>query len=702
MMEEGVFENAEKSNATILKNVLMQLRKCAIHPYLFNNVEPEPFILAEHLVEASQKMILLDHLLAFLKSRGHKVLIFSQMTRVLDIIQDYLGYRGYNYERLDGSVRGEERFLAVQNFNSNDETFVFLLSTKAGGQGLNLTSADTVIFIDSDFNPQNDLQAAARVHRIGQDRPVKIIRLIGRNTVEEIIMSRAEAKLKLTEKVIENGKFSLNSEDKNASRYAAKELQEILKFGLENLLAEDKLDENMDFEKILGSSENGRWNSSLKEEHDKKMSIEKELTIKDKKPESSDTDTAPQNIYIFEGRDYSHMPSAADITAFERLILAEKQLLQEEYCKTRSREGATSQGDISLIAPRRRMVKVLSPEEQEERLKKRQEQAEKMAQKQIEKQLKKALAKQRKRESIWRAHGYDSANIELKENEDAEKSMLGNDTDDENNDETSANQSLTINYVSGDVTHPVDAKTDVNIMVMCADDSGKWGKGGLFSAMSARSKQPQAQYELAGEMKDLHLGHCHLIPVNDSESRGKGIDLLALIIAQKRTKKSNVLSGIKFSALEKGLQKIHQVAKERKASVHLPRIGYDTPEFNWYGTERLIRKHLASKGIPTYIYYFPRKKATKRKHVLKTPKVSDVNTDTASTDAKKQKIAKTENNSASPLPALFSGIAVHFYNLEDDVIKKLTRYVIAYPLMSDTIFSEEIERINCLFIFISP
>lgn len=114
------------------------------------------------------------------------------MTHMLDIIQDYLTLRGechgtsiivqplndltwlslqgYSYERLDGSVRGEERYLAIQNFNEDEGTFIFLLSTKAGGVGLNLVGADTVIFVDSDFNPQNDLQAAARAHRIGQTR----------------------------------------------------------------------------------------------------------------------------------------------------------------------------------------------------------------------------------------------------------------------------------------------------------------------------------------------------------------------------------------------------------------------------------------------------------------------------------------------------------------------------------------------------
>ena len=96
------------------------------------------------------------------------------MTRMLDIVQDYLGYRGISYERLDGSVRGEERYAAVNTFNLDTDTDVFLLSTRAGGQGLNLVAADTVIFLDSDFNPQNDLQAAARSHRIGQTKPVRV------------------------------------------------------------------------------------------------------------------------------------------------------------------------------------------------------------------------------------------------------------------------------------------------------------------------------------------------------------------------------------------------------------------------------------------------------------------------------------------------------------------------------------------------
>jgi SNF2 family DNA or RNA helicase len=113
--------------------------------------------MGEHIIDNSGKMVLLDKLLKKLKKGSHKVLLFSQMTHMLDIIQDYLHFRNYSYERLDGSVRGDERYLAVKSFQ-DDDTFVFLLSTRAGGVGLNLTAADTVIFFDSDWNPQMDLQ----------------------------------------------------------------------------------------------------------------------------------------------------------------------------------------------------------------------------------------------------------------------------------------------------------------------------------------------------------------------------------------------------------------------------------------------------------------------------------------------------------------------------------------------------------------
>ncbi|CAI8031066.1 Chromodomain-helicase-DNA-binding protein 1-like [Geodia barretti] len=243
----------EGGSKTRLMNILTQLRKCVNHPYLFDGAEPETFQLGEHLVTTSGKLYVIDKLLNHLKQRGHRVLMFSQMTRMLDIIQDYLGYRGYSYERLDGSVRGEERFLAVRNFSEDEQTFVFLLSTRAGGQGLNLVGADTVVIVDSDFNPQNDLQAAARAHRIGQTRPVKVIRLVTRHSVEEMVLKRAMAKLQMTSTVIEGGQFTHGTVSSSSVATDSARLSDILKFGLDTLLGSEEssiVDE--DFERILG------------------------------------------------------------------------------------------------------------------------------------------------------------------------------------------------------------------------------------------------------------------------------------------------------------------------------------------------------------------------------------------------------------------------------------------------------------------
>ncbi|XP_077889781.1 transport and Golgi organization protein 1 homolog [Ictidomys tridecemlineatus] len=146
-----------------------------------------------------------------LLARGHCVLLFSQMTQMLDILQDYMDCKGYSYERVDSSVRGEERHVAIKSFGQQP-IFVFLLSTRAGGVGMNLKAADTVIFSDSDFNPQNDLWAAARAHRIGQNKAVKVIQLIGRDTVEEIVYRKAASKLQLTNTIIKRDHFTLGAQ----------------------------------------------------------------------------------------------------------------------------------------------------------------------------------------------------------------------------------------------------------------------------------------------------------------------------------------------------------------------------------------------------------------------------------------------------------------------------------------------------------
>lgn len=225
----------------------MELRKCCNHPYLIAGAEgriiddmtppshssltPEEkdMLIQQTLINSSSKLVLLDKLLTKLREDGHKVLIFSQMVMMLDILEDYLILRGFPMERLDGGIGRRERQAAIDRFTdpSNDQ-FAFLLSTRAGGLGLNLTAADTVIIYDSDWNPQNDLQAQARAHRIGQTQQVKVYRFVTRNTYESYMLDVVSKKLGL-ESAIMNDDDDLKKED----------IDKLLKFGAYHLFHED-------------------------------------------------------------------------------------------------------------------------------------------------------------------------------------------------------------------------------------------------------------------------------------------------------------------------------------------------------------------------------------------------------------------------------------------------------------------------------
>ncbi|XP_014910169.1 lymphoid-specific helicase isoform X1 [Poecilia latipinna] len=204
-----------------LQNVLMVLKRCCNHPYLVEYpLDPvtQQFKIDEQLVQSSGKFLILDRLLPALKIRGHKVLIFSQMTSILDILMDYCYLRDFRYSRLDGSMPYTERDENIQKFFNDPEVFIFLLSTRAGGLGINLTAADTVIIFDSDWNPQADLQAQDRCHRIGQTKPVVVYRLVTANTIDQRILERATAKRKLEQMVIHKKKFKGGKAELNQSK----------------------------------------------------------------------------------------------------------------------------------------------------------------------------------------------------------------------------------------------------------------------------------------------------------------------------------------------------------------------------------------------------------------------------------------------------------------------------------------------------
>ncbi len=264
-------KGARGNNTPNLVNTMMELRKCCIHPYLIKGTEDR--ILKECgassqdeimgcMIQASGKLVLVDKLLRRLREQGSKVLIFSQMTRCLDLLGDFLAYREYPCERIDGAVKGEDRQAAIDRFcDPKSDSFVFLLCTRAGGVGINLTVADTVILYDSDWNPQNvkkilfvfvysillqDLQAQARCHRIGQEKSVKVYRLITRNTYEREMFDKAGLKLGLDRAVLQRMNIVEGEESgligTHAPQLSKKEVEILLKKGAYGVLMDNDED----------------------------------------------------------------------------------------------------------------------------------------------------------------------------------------------------------------------------------------------------------------------------------------------------------------------------------------------------------------------------------------------------------------------------------------------------------------------------
>ncbi|XP_076609980.1 chromodomain-helicase-DNA-binding protein 4a isoform X2 [Chaetodon auriga] len=232
-------------NQVSLLNVVMDLKKCCNHPYLFPAAAieapkmPNGMYDGSALTKAAGKLLLLQKMMRKLKEGGHRVLVFSQMTKMLDLLEDFLENEGYKYERIDGGITGGMRQEAIDRFNApGAQQFAFLLSTRAGGLGINLATADTVIIYDSDWNPHNDIQAFSRAHRIGQNKKVMIYRFVTKASVEERITQVAKKKMMLTHLVVRPG---LGSKTGSMSK---QELDDILKFGTEELFKDEGEGEN--------------------------------------------------------------------------------------------------------------------------------------------------------------------------------------------------------------------------------------------------------------------------------------------------------------------------------------------------------------------------------------------------------------------------------------------------------------------------
>lgn len=249
-------QNLKATERASLNNIMMQLRKCLCHPFVYNeDIEEKKgtaAVLHRNLVEACSKLQLLEVLLPKLRERGHRVLIFSQFIHMLDIMEDFLDGLEMRYQRLDGNVSSLEKQKRIDEFNAKDSPlFAFLLSTRAGGVGINLATADTVIVLDPDWNPHQDIQALSRAHRIGQTKKVLCFQLMARDSVEEKIVQIGRKKMALDHVVVE----ALDADDADE-----RDVQSILRHGAAALFDDDnppqeiKYD-NESIEKLLDRSQ---------------------------------------------------------------------------------------------------------------------------------------------------------------------------------------------------------------------------------------------------------------------------------------------------------------------------------------------------------------------------------------------------------------------------------------------------------------
>ncbi|ETM40668.1 hypothetical protein L914_13443 [Phytophthora nicotianae] len=608
--KEVIARNAEVLNSAAkaarnripLLNILPQLRKACNHPYLFPGAEPEPFVEGSHLYENSGKLFVLHQILPRLKRKGHRVLLFSQSPPFLDIIQDFLTLESFAYERIDGSVRGKERWQCIERFKKDPETFVFLISTRAGGLGLNLQSADTVIFADSDYNPQTDLQAIARAYRLGQTKPIHVIKFLCANTVEESIYRRTLKKMRMADRIRNLARRS-EDEDDETDDDSNKSLLDMIQFGLHRLMQEaagedeDSLMKPLEeeyiehiltrkslhpIEKIIGGSDD-KTGSTL---------------MSDKLLESGG-DFQEENMYYFEGEDYKK-------TVNNKAQDAE---LLEKLCK----EAATSTKRQTKTAARKRYEQEDEEEDEEDEERAIENEAEQARKREERRQkaLERKLAQ-------WKANKYTSAAIDPADGcvPSSPRSSDGYD---------SSRSPGRLYYQSGDASHPplTSLRSSPYIVVHCVDNSGVWCSRGFFRSLSALSSAIQKQYEAAGRNSDLKLGSAHLIRLPETDNNAPNDGYVCLLVVQGFVgkKKQRVGNGpgviqvirqgksstFRLNALETALQALAYRALELGATVHLPRIGYGTPNFNWYAVERLLARNLRDVGVEATIYYYSRK-----------------------------------------------------------------------------------------------
>lgn len=313
-----------RGDKTRLLNIVMQLRKCCNHPYLFEGAEPgPPYTTDEHLVFNAGKMVILDKLLKRCREKGSRVLIFSQMSRMLDILEDYCLFRGYKYNRIDGGTAHPDRIRAIDQYNQpGSEKFVFLLTTRAGGLGINLTTADTVILYDSDWNPQADLQAMDRAHRIGQTKQVYVYRFVTEDAIEEKVLDRAAQKLRLDQLVIQQGRAKPSGSNQAASK---DELLNIIQYGAQNILKKNAA--KTETENESGSGDGSSIGDDIDTILERGESKTKQLVSRYEKLGLDDLQkfTTEGSAYEWNGKDFNKINNEKQTSNFQWISLAKRE-----------------------------------------------------------------------------------------------------------------------------------------------------------------------------------------------------------------------------------------------------------------------------------------------------------------------------------------------------------------------------------------
>jgi superfamily II DNA or RNA helicase len=610
------------SSPSSLLNVLMQLRKCCNHPYMFPGIEQEPFVTGDHIVVNSSKLVFLDKLLLKLhreneavakdakripadddasSASAHRVLIFSQFSSMLDILQDFLSFRDYSCARLDGSVRGEERSDVVDSFQLQQNAFVFLLSTRAGGVGLTLTAADTVVFFDSDWNPQMDRQAQERAHRIGQTREVTVYRLLCEQTVEDGIMLNASKKIAMSDALLRTSTASAVG-----GRETKGELKALVRWAASGATLMDVTDadekewktycENLDVVEVINSTAaltdaDALWrciqqgDAAIKKLHREALSeqCDPPARLKRNRHDDDDDDVVDATAEIcaaFAVSDALHSP---------REKWAEHQRIEKLSRTLWRRQGYVSHGlplDESLLL-------AAAIQEGERREVESSDSSTLLCVEIAQRAISAAQCAPTPKSCDSLLPDADDSVDPIAIEEEAEKRVI---------------------HLVGDVTRPrrpsprkvngiADLRKDVSLVLIPVNNSGEWcSRGGLFKAVSQLVEgDVNKQYAAAKANSDLRLGDAHVFATAEVGT------LVVLIVVQRTSTQSRSSGGdVDLKALTMALDRAAVFARFLKKSgvcctLHLPHLPTSNGREGAYAADRIVASHLA--GLTTFVYY---------------------------------------------------------------------------------------------------